>query len=499
MTTPGTLADLYLRLSDPRNEQALDGREDKLRAEAARLGWDVHRVITENDLSPGANGDGRIRGASAFKRQKIRLPNGQVALRTVRPGFRSMLDDLTAGIVTAILAEDLDRLLRQPRDGEDLLDAVELSGATARSLSGSLTLTSGGNDTERMVARISAAVASKSSADTSRRIKDSRQRHAGQSWNGGRRLYGYRADPGSERYHRTLLIVENEAEVIRRAAGDILDRDVSLRAIIRSLNGAGVPTARGGTWTSATLRSVLTKPANAGLTTNPAVSGYIDAPWPPILPRDRWEQLRDKFADPGRRTTTRGPEPRWLVSCIARCPCGSPVSVFGASRDRAPVYRCTNLGGPGHVSRVAYRVDELVTARIIWRLSQPDADTLLLPPVVPGAVDGAALRAELKALRARRKEQMDMHAHGEVTRADLTVGLREIRDLMQAIEARLAVASKADPLAEFRGRPADVVWDTLGIARKRAVVRLLADVTFMPAPWPGPKFNPAGVRVEWKA
>ena len=33
--------DLYLRLSDSRTEEALDGREDKLRAEADRLGWIV--------------------------------------------------------------------------------------------------------------------------------------------------------------------------------------------------------------------------------------------------------------------------------------------------------------------------------------------------------------------------------------------------------------------------------------------------------------------------
>ena len=92
-----------------------------------------------------------------------------------------------AGIVTAILAEDLDRLMRQPRDGEDLIDAVELSAATARSVSGSITLTDGGTDTERMNARIMAAVANKSSGDTSRRVADSIARLAGKSWKGGRR------------------------------------------------------------------------------------------------------------------------------------------------------------------------------------------------------------------------------------------------------------------------------------------------------------------------
>jgi hypothetical protein len=38
-------ADLYLRLSDARLEEALDGREAKLRAKAAELGWEVNRVV----------------------------------------------------------------------------------------------------------------------------------------------------------------------------------------------------------------------------------------------------------------------------------------------------------------------------------------------------------------------------------------------------------------------------------------------------------------------
>ena len=74
---PQPLTDLYLRLSDPRNEEALEGREGKLRAEAARIGWTVNQVIIENDLTPGANGNGRSRPASAFKRQKVRLPTGR--------------------------------------------------------------------------------------------------------------------------------------------------------------------------------------------------------------------------------------------------------------------------------------------------------------------------------------------------------------------------------------------------------------------------------------
>jgi len=497
MTSTGqTLADLYLRLSDLRHEEQLEGREDKLRAEAARLGWAVHRVIVENDLTPG-NGNGRSKPASAFKRTRIRLPSGQVALRTVRPGFRAMLDDLADGAVTAVLAEDLDRLLRQPRDNEDLLDVVELSGATARSLTGSLTLTDGGTDAERFTARIIAATANKASADTARRVAAGRERWAGKSYQGGKRPFGHRPDPDAPQHHKTLMIDQAEAAVIRQAAADLL-RDgedaLSLKAITAELRKAGVKTVTGAAWTPSTFRDVLLKPAVAGLAVHPATRELIDAPWPHILDRETWEALRDRLTDPGRKTSP-GNEPRWLVSKTARCPCGATVRVNGVRQGRA-AYVCD---AGGHLKRAAARVDAYVEARMIWRMSQPDADELLLPPPVPGQVDRAAADAELRKLRRRRGEQMDLHTEGIITKADLARGMREIDDRTATIKARLAVARRDDPLAEFRGRPADVVWDSLTTARKRAVIRLLADITFGPVAPAGPVFDPATVRITWKA
>jgi hypothetical protein len=180
--------DIYLRLSDPASEESFDGREAKLRAEASHLGWIVHRVIIENDLDE----TGKPKPSSAFKRRMIRLPGSdQPVLRVIRPGFRSLLDDLASGRANTALVEDLDRLLRQPRDGEDLLDTVEMSGATCRSLSGSLKLTDGGTEDERFMCRIMAATAAKASADTARRVADAKARLHGASYSGGNRPYGY--------------------------------------------------------------------------------------------------------------------------------------------------------------------------------------------------------------------------------------------------------------------------------------------------------------------
>lgn len=109
-----TSADLYLRLSDFRdgNGETFAERETALRKEAARLSWDVRRVVIEND----ADESGRLKPASAFKRQRIVMPDGRVRYRVIRPGFQSVLDDLMTGRAQAVLAEDLDRVAREPRD-----------------------------------------------------------------------------------------------------------------------------------------------------------------------------------------------------------------------------------------------------------------------------------------------------------------------------------------------------------------------------------------------
>src|SRR5260370_41049170 len=109
MSTAETLADLYLRLSDLRNEEALDGREAKLRAEAGRLGWTVHRVVVETDL----NGGGKPKPASAHKRVKI-PSDGEEKRRVDRPEFRAGSADRMARRATPLPAGDPDRLAPAP-------------------------------------------------------------------------------------------------------------------------------------------------------------------------------------------------------------------------------------------------------------------------------------------------------------------------------------------------------------------------------------------------
>ena len=494
-----TTADLYLRLSDFRADDAdsFPARETALRAKAADLGWTVGRVITENDLAE----DGRRKPASAYKRQRVTGPDGRPLIRhgrpvyrVLRPGWQQVLTDLGTGAARAVLAEDLDRVARDPRDIEDLIDAVAACGGHARSLSGSLTLTSGGSSDQLAMARVMVTMAAKSSADTARRVADSRERLAGKSYQGGRRPFGYRPDPDAPPGAKTLIKVPAEAEVIGQAAADILDRGISLKAIARDLRDRRVPTVTGAAWTASTLRDALAKPAVAGIAVHTAtvkdetggqrkVTTEHPGAWPAILDTGTWERLRDLFD--GRKTGT-SPEPRWLVSGYATCgPCGAPVKCTGSATRRA--YTCT---AHGHVRRNAAEVDKRVRAAVVARMSLPDADVVLLPPPRPG-VDAGALRAEAKRLETKAKRLTVMFTDDAITEAQFTSGTKDIRARLAQIGAQLAASSKPDPLPEFRqGKPAAEVWDLMTLPRRRAVVRELMTVTILPAQRKGNRFDP---------
>jgi len=91
-----------------------------------------------------------------------------------------------------------------------------------------------------------------------------------------------------------------------------------------------------------------------------------------------------------------------------------------------------------------------------------------------------------------------MHALGEIEDADLATGLRIIRDRINVIEAQLAQSNQPDPIAEFRGRHAETrqIWQSLPLARKRAILRKLVTVTILPTAARGKApFDPGSVRI----
>jgi site-specific DNA recombinase len=333
------------------------------------------------------------------------------------------------------------------------------------------------------------------SRDKRRRAIEGRERWAGKSYQGGRRPFGYRVAEDTEQYHRNLIIDEAEAEAIRAAIGDILDHDASLKAIARQWRDAGISTVCGNPWSAETVKDTLCKAAIAGLA---SYKGDLrPAPWREIIDRATWEKLTEKLNDPARTFTT-GNEPRWLLSKWATCGiCGEVAVCTGGGTDkrsgklRPRAYSCS---AAGHLRRNAEASDGYVSAWIIAALELPENADLLRPPTRSG-VDAGALKSEMTRLTKKKAQLARMLADDDIDEADCKRETRRIRVRLAEIAGQLAATDAPDPLDGLRGATAEVGWNSLSMARRREVAKLLVDVKFMPARPIGPKFDPDGIKV----
>lgn len=442
---------LLLRISDDRSGEAagVGRQEEDGRRLAERLGWtigpDETHVIVENDTS-------------AFKRRKIKLPDGTVALRTVRPGFRRGLDMLAMGEADGLLAYDLDRVARDPRDLEDLIDVVESSRPriAVESVSGSLRLN---NDGDITMARVMVAVANKSSRDTSRRVTRKHEELAaqGKTGGGGIRPYGYDQNG--------MTIREEEAEVIRWMAAAILDGE-TLVGLANRLNQNNVHPVKAEQWNARSVWSVLTGPRIAGLR---RFRGVVvgDAVWPAILDRDTWDAVREKISN--RATGHNNQLVRWLTGSLW-CPLSGHLLVgTSATKHVGPRYWCSTVrGGCGKISVTASHVEELVGRRVVELVTDPDFVKLVLAVTSKASTD--EMRTQLADDEQQLKELARMWATRRITLAEYTEARTIIEERIKNARA-FAVGSAPRVLRHLLEGDAQAKWDGLTPVDRREAVR----------------------------
>lgn len=277
---------VYVRISDDPEgtERGVERQEADCRAYAAAHGWEVVAVFKENDTS-------------AFKQRTIMLPSGERVRRVIRPEFRAMLKHLADGHAGVMIAYDLDRAVRDPRDLEDLIDAKVLDGFGVRSVTGSLRLDT---DSDVAMARVLVAMANKSSADTARRVaRAAKQQAIEGTWHGGQIPFGYRAENG------TLVIDPERAELVREAVRRVLAGE-SLYRIRADWNARGVLTTHGCAWNERGLKLVLGcasikgvreyRPTQPDGTRGRTSLLETKAVWPAIVDADTWQQVNDVLA-----------------------------------------------------------------------------------------------------------------------------------------------------------------------------------------------------------
>lgn len=432
-----------VRISDDPDGRAVGvGRqEEDCRALAVRLGWTIGEVVVENDTS-------------AYSTRQTLDADGLPVRVTKRPEFRRALKALHTGKADGLIVYDIDRLARQPRDLEALIDLAEVRGTPVQAVTGSLDVSTSAG---RAMARVLMAMANKSSEDTGRRVaRAARQRaEQGQPKTDGFRPYGYLPDRS---------INPDEAAVVQEIAERILLGD-SVRSIALDLNRRGISSARGGEWRNPAVKSVVRKASVAGLR---EYQGEVvaDGQWQPILERTTWEMVR-AVLDRTAGSNTRAGGDKYLLSGIATCgACGARLYV-GANRNGSKSYRCNECH---RVTRSQAWLDEHVAEYVVALLNRAEVKRARTRQASgrPGRT-----MTTLVGLRERRRQILRDFA--------VNLGADDLGEMLRAVDERIAVLE-----AELTGTPTSLVlpraldFADAPLERRRAVVRALVAVEVLP-------------------
>lgn len=460
----------YTRISDDKRElgEGVGRQDDDVRALASRLGWTIGEMITENDVS-------------AFKRRRVRLPDGSEAMRVVREGFARLIDMIANGEADGLIVYDLDRLARDMRDLEDLIDVVERSKIPVASVTGSLRLAS---DADIAMARIMTVIANKSSRDTSRRVARKHEALAaeGRPSGGGIRAFGYRRDG--------ITVEPTEAEVIKEIAERIIG-GWSLHRIADDMNERQVSTVRGGPWTAKNVKGVVVKARVAGLRT---LRGEVvgDAVWSAILDRETWEAVCDVLASRAGSGAQR--LVYWLTGSLYCGLCDKKLVAWNGTRGKR-FWCATPSGGCGKIAVLVKHAEKEIERRLLEYLGEPDVlDALQRARSAPDSLK--TLRADLAEDEAMLAELARAWASKQITFAEYTEARRVID---QRVREAKSVVSGMTPRVVRRlleAKDTRVGWESLGPFEKREVVKTLVPdgFTVQPAEPHRAVFNPDRIK-----
>ncbi|NUQ95600.1 MAG: recombinase family protein [Streptomyces sp.] len=421
---------LLVRISDDREGEGLGvGRQEADgRRHAELVGWNIAEVIVENDTS-------------AFKRRRVKLPDGTTALRVVRPGLRRSLSLLSSGERDGLMAYDLDRYTRDPRDLEDLIDLVEQQHVPVTSVTGSLRLDT---DADVTMARVMVAVANKSSRDTSRRVarKHEELANQGKPGGGGARRFGYERDG--------ITVKPDEADAIKTMAQMVMAGS-SYYDVAKYLNANGPRPVSAEQWSQRSVESILTGPRIAGLR---VFRGEVvgAATWPAIIERGLWDELQAAITNHmGHRRRGKQTFKRWLTGLLFCSLCENRLTGWGSE------YWCaTPKGGCGGIAINAEKVEAEIERQLLAYLANPIVlarlrDAVSESSIATARADAAADELQLKELAGMWARRDLSFAEYQEARAIIAERLEQSRSLATSALPGIVRPLLADPAGGWAG------------------------------------------------
>lgn len=430
----GTRVAVYARISDDRTGEAagVDRQEHDATEQARRRGWEVVATLVDNDIS-----------ASRYAKRS-------------RPAYRKLLEMIETGQVDAISVWHTDRLYRQPKELEHLIDLVEQQGILVATCEGELDL---GTSDGRVMARVVVAMAAKESDDKSRRIRRMHQSLAaqGKPHGGGKRPFGYEAD--------RVTVRESEAALIRDACARVVAGE-SLRSIVKRWVDDGVETVTGAPWQVTTLRRMLMSPRLVGKRTHRG--SLVDAVWPALIDEPTHTRVTHILKDPTRDQVAGVAARRGLLSGFLHCGgCGTRMV---SHRGR---YECSrDKGGCGSCG-IAGRLDRDVTDAVLALVS----DEKVRRAVRDRADDGeeAALLDGIAALEAEVALIAQDYAEGRIGRDGYLAAVAALEERLVDHRRSLSRRRSTATVVELIATDATSTWEEMGLDRQRAAIGQLID------------------------
>ncbi|WP_063749887.1 recombinase family protein [Streptomyces sp. C] len=459
----------------------------------------LHRMYVDNDLS-------------AFKR------------RVKRPDFDELVSDLETEVIDGIAAYNIDRVTRQPRQLERLIDIYERARRPMvfATTAGDYDLST---DDGRFNARLYVMIANKFSADAARRVARQKKAEAMEGKpHRGVAPFGWK-DGGKE-------AEPFEAELINKAHRDILNgkllSEVHLEWVELGVRSRQTPPGRNITYTS--VRYILTNPRLCGYRVYVPQAerekrGRLDlsefvleradgtpviGDWEKICSPDQWRAVCDVLksrAISGRGRKKGSTVTKRLLTRIARCgECGGGMLTMMYTRGTTSYerhgffYTCLkSAGGCGGVSRSGPPVEEFVEAALLAYLRRMAkalrSGTSEINPALVKA------RAELDQVKAEIAEARQLRESGEFPLKEFVREIKRLDDRRDALEIEVATLNvsgmeSSTTAAERIARE----WETYTTPMKRAAIeRFIEAVVIKKQPRGGNHaFRPDLIDVIWK-
>jgi len=435
---------------------------------------------------------------SAFKKRRVQLPNGRYIYRVIRPVFQGALDNLKDGIyqdgetrLDGLAVYDQDRLVRDPRELEDCIEAVQYWGRPILDIRGSLDLLT---DSGRQAARHIVVANNAQSAATARRLRDSHHARAQAGIPvGGRRCFGW-----VDRHH----LDPTEAKLGRDALYDLI-LGVPANTVCRKWNQKRIRTAGGSMWERPALIAWVNNPRLAGWQVyrgKIALDGQgqrIVGQHEPLVDDETWAAAVEAIKPKRTRTDPKGKRV-YLLSGIVRCGlCGRKLYGSKIYNNRpgkkSYMYFCIGRMHPGGtckgVSGAGPAIDRLVTELVLAYLSSHTIE------IKEGVWEG---QAALDLAEAKIEELMAAYDNDELPGAYVFPRVRKKEAEIAELRREHSEWLKANTGPTITGVASS--WPGLDLEQRRAIIETVVEaVVLKPATRQGLRaFDAHRLDVVWR-